>query len=300
MGTNQRTVAETIRHYTNLHLKNGGLLYGQCITAVGWVGGTVPELTEEEGIVELPTSDCSNSAIVCGGALAGKKPIYVIRYQGFTHYNAASIVNYAAKSQEMWGVPCPIFIRGIGMEGNIGPVASNMHHSLFMRMPGIKVVSPMTPAEWETVWSDFLTGNSPVYCSEHRKSFQNKKELPNLFKKEAKCTIFAIGPSRLENLYSIDNVNIVNIVQLKPYRLHLSSEEIELIQKSKFGLIVDDDYTTCGASKSIAYDLMHRLHIPVYALGLDEKTAGFANHCDNIYPTIEKIQKYIYKWLKNL
>jgi aminomethyltransferase len=46
-----RTVAETIRETTRRHLtENKGLLFGQCVTAVGWIGGTVPEMTEKEGI----------------------------------------------------------------------------------------------------------------------------------------------------------------------------------------------------------------------------------------------------------
>ena len=52
------TVAETIRESTRRHLTEGrGLLFGQCVTAVGWIGGTVPAMTEEEGIVELSMAD---------------------------------------------------------------------------------------------------------------------------------------------------------------------------------------------------------------------------------------------------
>ena len=71
---------DVIKKITREHLENGGLFFGQCVTAVGWIGGTVPEMSEDDGIVELPTSDSSNSAIVCGAALAGIKPIYTVRY----------------------------------------------------------------------------------------------------------------------------------------------------------------------------------------------------------------------------
>ena len=40
----RETIKETIRYH--LKTKNG-LVMGQCLTAVGWVGGTVPELTEK-------------------------------------------------------------------------------------------------------------------------------------------------------------------------------------------------------------------------------------------------------------
>ena len=42
------------------------------------------------------------------------------------------------------------------MEGGIGPVAGSSHHSIYQRMPGAKVVSPMTPNEYEYVYEQFM------------------------------------------------------------------------------------------------------------------------------------------------
>ena len=39
----------SIKDITRNHLRNGGRCFGQCLTAVGWVGGTLPELYEEDG-----------------------------------------------------------------------------------------------------------------------------------------------------------------------------------------------------------------------------------------------------------
>ena len=53
-----KTVAETIKEITRRHLEeNHSLLFGQAITAVGWVNNTVPNC---RNIVELPMSDVSN------------------------------------------------------------------------------------------------------------------------------------------------------------------------------------------------------------------------------------------------
>lgn len=299
-------VAETIKNNTRTHLENGGLLYGQCVAAVGWIGGTVPEMTEREGIVELPTSDSSNSGIVCGAAIAGKRPIYAIRYQGFMSYNAASLLNYAAKSKEMWGFPCPVFVRAIGMEGSIGPVASGMHHGMVMRMPGTIVASPMTPSEWQEVWDLFLKGDDPIYCSEHRKSFGIDYEIEDIIYKDRfnrsthkpKVTIFAIGAARLEAVEACKvlknqniNFNFINLTWLKPLRI--SDQIISCLQESEFGLVVDSDYQTCGASEHIASYLMLKSNRPVYTLGLEDRTAGFAEHCDNVTPSADQIVRNI-------
>ena len=153
----EKTVRETIKEIIRKHLKkNNGQVFGQCLTAVGWVSGTLPELYEKDGMIELPMADVSNGGIVVGAALMSKRPIYVIRYQGFNWYNCPMIINYACKSKELWKIPCPMFVRGIGMEGGIGPVAGSAHHSLYYRMPGIKIASPMTPKEYSSVYNQFM------------------------------------------------------------------------------------------------------------------------------------------------
>jgi pyruvate/2-oxoglutarate/acetoin dehydrogenase E1 component len=229
---------------------SGGSLYAQNVTAVGWVGNTVPsDLPGNKGIVELPTSDCSNPGIVVGAALAGQRPIYIIRYQGFLWYNLATLVNYAAKSKEMWKTPCPIFIRALAMEGGMGPVAGNLHHSMAMRMPGIKVAAPMTPGEWKQVWDEFMVGDDPVLCSESRLSFGIDYEMGGEYVPGAKVTIFAIGTARLSterNCHLDVPCNLFEVVWLKPSRF--PDGAIRSLKGSEFGVVVDGDYETCGAS----------------------------------------------------
>ena len=76
-------------------------------------------------------ADVAGGGIITGAALIGKRPIYIIRYQGYNWFNCIFIVNYACKSKEIWKIPAPIFIRGISSEGSIGPVAGSSHISNF-------------------------------------------------------------------------------------------------------------------------------------------------------------------------
>ena len=95
----RRTVADTIREITRRHLtENNGLLLGESITAVGWVNNTVPNCT---GIVELPMTDVAGAGIAAGAALAGRRPIFVIRFQDFLILNGSPLIFYAAKSKEL-------------------------------------------------------------------------------------------------------------------------------------------------------------------------------------------------------
>jgi pyruvate/2-oxoglutarate/acetoin dehydrogenase E1 component len=288
------TVAETIRETTRKHLMgNNGVLLAQCVKAVGWIGGTVPEIYDDDKIIELPTSDVSNGGIVVGFGLANRRPIYVIRYAPFLHYNAASLVNYACKSKEMWNVSCPIFVRCLVMEGGIGPVASGAYLSPIMRMPGTVLFAPMSINEWKEAWEYFMAHDVPVFCSEHRNSFAIDYEMEDIIRPDAKITIFAISNARINAMKIAQELpcNVIHIYKLKPF--HPKAKEIKALMDSGKGIVIDTEHEICGGSQSIAYELMHMARVPVYAMGLEDKTAGFAPHCDNLTPSVEKIKKAI-------
>ena len=68
-----KTLREVIRNTVHYHLKKKkGLVFGQCLTAVGWVGGTLPHLTEKDGMIDLSMADVANGGIVAGAGLSGR------------------------------------------------------------------------------------------------------------------------------------------------------------------------------------------------------------------------------------
>lgn len=294
-----RSVAETIRALTREHLtKRNGLLFGQCVTAVGWIGGTVPQMTEAEGIVELSIADVANAGIAVGAALMGRRPIYVIRYQGFMWYNAAPLLNYAAKSKAMWNIPCPLFIRAIAMEGGIGPSSTGCHHGMVIRMPGMPTVAPMTPQEWTAAWEWFLAHDEPLYVSEHRRSFPLTEEMPDRLHSRPDATILAISAARLNALQAVGllertglSCDLIHLVWLKPFEV--TEPMLASLARSRLGLVVDADFAFAGAARTIAHELMLRSGVPVYALGLDDRTAGFAPQLDNVTPTADRIAQTV-------
>lgn len=295
------TLADTIKQITREHLtKNNGLALGQCLTAVGWVGGTVPEMREADGLVELSMADVAGGGIAVGIALAQRRPIYIVRYQGFQWFNAAHIVNYAAKSKDMWGITCPIFIRSIAMDGGIGPVAGGSHHSIFTRMPGVYVYAPMTPNEWRVGWEFFMAHDDPMYVSEHRKSFLIDYEMDNVIHSEADFTLFPISSTRLEAVRATAMLeregikcNIVHLVWLKPFVV--TPDMDQALGSSRYGGVVLDGDFENGAAKCIAFDLMKATGENMSVLGLDERAAGFAPRLDNLPPTAERICQYVKK-----
>jgi pyruvate/2-oxoglutarate/acetoin dehydrogenase E1 component len=298
----ERTVRDTIKEILRNHLDSGYQLFGQCLTAVGWVGGTIPELPNHPNLVELSMADVLGGGIVVGAALAGKRPIYVVRYQGFQWYNSPIITNYAGKTKDMWGVSCPVLVRSIAMEGGMGPVAGSSHHGIYFRMPGIKIISPMTPLEYKEAYDYYINNDETVYISEHRKSYDNKSEFSNITEENPDVVLFPFSITRFESELARQELSnqgiktsIFHQVWINP--LKIDDYQIENLKKSKYGgIVLDDDYPN-GIAKQIAYELMLKSGKPVYVLCIDEKVAGFQPHNDNLPPSKEKIISFVKKLL---
>ncbi|MFL2876004.1 MAG: hypothetical protein ACJZ8D_02790 [Candidatus Pelagibacter sp.] len=285
----------TIKEITRRHLKKyKSQVFGQNLTGVGWVAGTLPKLFEKDGVIELPMADVAGGGIVTGSALMGKRPIYIIRYQGYNWFNCIFIVNYACKSNEIWKIPCPIMIRGIASEGSIGPVAGSAHISIIYKMPGLKIFSPMTSKEYVNTYKKFLKSKDVFYISEHRHSYSNTSEFKNDIKGKKDIILMPISVTRFEAEKAKNElqqkgfkVGIIHLVNLKPFEI--KKPWIEAIKKSKFGvLMMDNDYKD-GILRILAHKVNEQTNKRVFVLGLKDKSAGHHRKVDNLPPNNKDI-----------
>jgi len=297
-----KTLAETIKEITRKHLEeNNGLIMGQCLSAVGWVNNTIPDT---KNIIEFPMTDVAGGGIAAGAAIVGRRPILVIRFQDFIFLNSSMLVNFAAKRKEIFGKSAPVFIRALASEGpGVGAVHSGVFHNIFMHMPGFRVVSPMTPKEYEEIWKDFMEHDDPMFVSEHRKSFNQSEEMQNTLEKDADITLYGISSARFNIIEAVEKLkkegikcNIINILWLKP--LKLDEEVLKPLRDTNIGLVVDSGFEIAGASQSIAYELMKRTNTHVEALGAEDRAVGAAERYENGTPKVENIVKRIRKIIK--
>ena len=299
-----KSLRETIKKITFKHLKRKNYqVFGQNLTDVGWVAGTLPKLFEKDGVIELPMADIAGGGIVTGSALVGRRPIYIIRYQGYNWFNCTFIVNYACKSKEIWKIPAPIFIRGISSEGSIGPVAGSSHISIFYKMPGIKIYSPMTSKEYEKVYKEFMSKDDVFYISEHRSSYSNQKEFKNIVKKGFDLIIMSISVTRfsavkaVKDLTKLDyKIGIIHLVNLKPFGLE--KKWIEAIKTSKHGVLMTDNDYKDGILRILAHKVNEKTNKNVHVMGLNDKTAGHHSSVDNLPPDSVAIKRKILEIIK--
>ena len=299
-----KSLRETIKKITFKHLKRKNYqVFGQNLTDVGWVAGTLPKLFEKDGVIELPMADIAGGGIVTGSALVGRRPIYIIRYQGYNWFNCTFIVNYACKSKEIWKIPAPMFIRGISSEGSIGPVAGSSHISIFYKMPGIKIYSPMTSKEYEKVYKEFMLKDDVFYISEHRSSYSNQKEFKNIVKKDFDLIIMSISVTRfsavkaVKDLTKLDyKIGIIHLVNLKPFGLE--KKWIEAIKTSKHGVLMTDNDYKDGILRILAHKVNEKTNKNVHVMGLNDKTAGHHSSVDNLPPDSVAIKRKILEIIK--
>src|SRR3972149_1052354 len=85
-----------------------------------------------------------------GAAMGGLRPVAELMTINFALLAADQIINHAAKVMHMFGgqMSVPLVIRAVG--GGGGQLASTHSQSLepmFAHVPGLKVVTPATPAD---------------------------------------------------------------------------------------------------------------------------------------------------------
>lgn len=191
------------------------------------------------------------------------------------------------------------------MEGSIGPVAGSSHYSLYYRMPGIKIISPMTPKEYQYAYDTFMRDNEVYYISEHRGSYDNRNELNDYLENKLDIILFAISITRFEVqkvkeilLKKNIKIGIANILWIKPFKI--KNNWITSLKNSRFGgIILDDDYPG-GVASDMAYKLMKLSNKKIEIMGLkDNQSAGFSKKSDNIPPDakliIDKVKSIIKK-----
>ncbi len=288
------TLRDVIRETTNKHLcENNGMLFGECVRDPGGVANTIPV---HESVIDTPMSETAAADFAIGAALAGRRSIYVVRFQNFMLMGASPFISFASVVKGIYGKSAPVFIRAIGAD-KLDCNHADMMHSMFMHFAGIKVCAPMTPGEWTDAWNTFMREEQPFFCSEHREAFNVTEETEDEICEGAQINLFGISKAR-QSLSEAKRIlqergikaNIFHIAWLKPFN---AQKYIEVLKKTSLGLVTDAGRVICGAPEHIAYELMHV--VPgslVYANGIDDlpksKNPKFYNEVPNAQRIAEK------------
>jgi len=116
-----------------------------------------------------------------GAALAGLRPVAELMTINFAFLAMDQIVNHSAKLRSMFGgqFTVPIVIRTVGGGGRqLGATHSQTPDAVFAHFPGLKVVSPGTPADAKGLLKSAIRTDDPVMFIEHATLYQVRGEVP--------------------------------------------------------------------------------------------------------------------------
>jgi pyruvate/2-oxoglutarate/acetoin dehydrogenase E1 component len=282
MADRELTYAQAIYEATvqEMERDSGVFVFGLGVDDPIGLYGTTLDLHKRFGAdrnFDTPLAEDAMTGIAVGAAFAGLRPIHVHQRMDFLMLCMNQLVNVAAKASYTFAgaVKAPIVVRGVvGRSWGQGPQHSQSLHSMFMHVPGLKVFAPTTPHDAKGCLIAAIRDDNPVIFMEHRMLYNIKGIVPE--------TAYEVPFGKARVLAQGDDITIVAIshmvVEALRAKAHLEAEgihaevidpvslaplDIETIADSaeKTGrlLVVDNDWTGCGASAEIIAAVTERL-----------------------------------------
>lgn len=280
----ERTLSyvDAVREATDLEMERDDsvIVFGLDVDDPKAIQGTTRGLAEKYGpgrVFGTPLSEDAMTGAAIGMALAGLRPIHVHIRMDFLMLAMNQLVNVAAKSRYMYGgqVHVPIVIRSmVGKSWGQGAQHSQALYSFFMHVPGFKVVAPTTPYDAKGCLIHAVRDNDPVIYVEHRILHFQKGPVP--------AGYYTVSPGRARVTAAGTDITLVGISHMQVECLRarrylesvgISAEVIDPIWLSPLDIdtivgsvrrtgrlcVVDNGWTTCGASAEIAARVVERL-----------------------------------------
>src|SRR6185503_15585720 len=150
----------------------------------GGVFGVTKGLVEEFGperVRDTPIAEQVIAAAAVGAAATGTRPVAEIMYVDFMALTMEPLVNQAAKMRYMFGgkITLPLVMRaqeGAG-RGNAAQHSQSLE-AWFAHVPGLKVVTPSTPADAKGLLKTAIRDDNPVVFLEHKTLYFTKGPVP--------------------------------------------------------------------------------------------------------------------------
>jgi pyruvate/2-oxoglutarate/acetoin dehydrogenase E1 component len=143
-----------------------------------------PGLRKEFGearIRQTPISESSFVGASIGLAGSGFRPVVDIRMATFGFVAMDQFVNQAAKITYMFGgqAKFPIVYRmTVGASKSFAAQHSISPYSMYMNVPGLKIILPATPYDMKGLLKTAVRDNNPVICFEHMALGSIEGEVP--------------------------------------------------------------------------------------------------------------------------
>lgn len=290
-------------------------VYGIGVDDPKAIYGTTRGLLEKYGpsrVFDTPISEDAMTGFGIGAALAGMRPIHVHIRMDFLLLAMNQLINIAAKYHYMYGgaASIPLVVRSvIGKSWGQGAQHSQGLHSMFMHVPGLRVVAPTTPYDAKGILCQSIRDDNPVLFVEHRLLHQQRGIVPpepytvpfgkaRVLAEGSDITLVGISYYLVECLRAAHYLRETGILAEVIDPVSLSPLDLDTIVASarRTGqvLIVDAGWTTCGASAEIMARIVEETQgrggITIRRLGFEPVTCPTTRPLEDLfYPDARKI-----------
>jgi acetoin:2,6-dichlorophenolindophenol oxidoreductase subunit beta len=280
-------------------------------------------LSEQFGhqrVLDTPISEAGYAGLAVGAAIAGMRPIVDLQYADFIYCMMDQLVNEAAKLCYMSGgqVHVPIVVRAPVGATTRGAQHSQMPEAMFMHVPGLKVVAPSNAYDAKGCLIHAIRDDNPVIFVEHRllyftDAYVPEEEFEVPFGKARRCTqgddITIVGISNMlvealrasELLAEIGvHAEVIDPISLVPLDIDTI---VESVRRTGRLLVVDNAWTSCGASAEIVAGVVERVSngkpIQVQRMGYAPTTCPTTPVLEReFYPDPSKIAQTAYAMVR--
>lgn len=243
------------------------------------IQGSTRGLVQEFGadrVFGTPLSEDAMTGVAIGAAMAGMRPIHVHIRADFLMLCMNQLVNIAAKSHYMYGgqVRVPMVVRSmIGKSWGQGAQHSQGLHAMFMHVPGLKVVAPSNAHDAKGCMIAAIRDDNPVIFVEHRLLYFTDAYVPEesyalpagkarICTQGSDITIVGVSNMLVECLRAHEmladagiEAEVIDPIWLTPLDIDTIAESARRTGRL---LVVDNAWTSCGASAEIVARVVER------------------------------------------
>lgn len=200
----------------------------------------------EKRVRNTPITESGFIGAALGAAATGLRPIAELMFADFSFVCMDQIVNQIAKFRYMTGgklkIPLVIRLAGMGAGAQYAAQHSQCVEALFMHIPGLKIVTPSTPADAKGLLKTAIRDDNPVLFFEHKALYFTQGEVP-----ENEYTI-PLGEADIKR----EGTDITMIATMN--MVHLSLKAAEKLQEQGINTEVIDPRTLVPLDKDTILD----------------------------------------------
>jgi len=273
-------------------------------------------LLEEFGaqrVVDTPIAELGFAGVGVGAAMAGLRPVVEFMTWNFALLALDQIVNSAAKLYYMSGgqLPIPIVFRGPnGAALQLAAQHSQAWEAWLAHVPGLKVVSPATPADAKGLLKSAIRDNNPVIVLEGEMLYNTKGEVPDgehlvpIGVAEVKrpgtdvtivCHSKTVAPAlKAAELLAGEHGVSAEVVDLRSLRPLDEATIVASVSKTSRCVVAEEGWPHCGIGAQVVdviqREAFDRLDAPVLRVTQADVPMPYNKHLERAAkPTAEKI-----------